>query len=171
MSLLVNIYLLAALTVTTSLTTDALAQPDMIMVSSIESDSSTNLELILTFSLKTGKAVNSDLIISLTLPPSCQEFSVFPPSYNVFCAIYLSLQSTLSSHYIYIPIIPLSWFFFSPSEYFAIRIFIISSIFSLFYRPEYFYLKSSFFSIVQYFPYITLFPSVFSLISIFLLSL
>ena len=56
---------------------------------------------------------------------------------------------------------------FSPWEYFAIIIFIISIMFSLFSRLEYFSRKSSFFWIVQYFSYRTLFSSIFSLLSIF----
>ena len=103
-----------------SFETDTLAKSDLIMVSSLETGSSTNPELILTFSLETCKPTNSDLTMSIF--PPVMYVSVFALEYNVSRAIYLSLQSTLSSHYIYIPIIPLSRFFsprqsISQSEY------------------------------------------------------
>ena len=110
-----------------SFETDALAKSDLTMVSSLATDSSTNLELIITFSLETGTPANSDLIMSIF--PFIKHFSVFPPTYNVSHAIYLTLQSTLSLKCIYITIISLITIF-PPSKYFPIRIFIITSIFS-----------------------------------------
>ena len=140
MILLVGVYLLAALTATSSLTTGELATPDLIMVSSLEPYSSTDPSLLLTFSFKPGKSTSSDLIMSL-YPPMSRIFQYFPRHITFSVPYTCPFKCTLSSNYIYIPITPLSRFF--SSVYFAVRIFIVSSTFPLFYRPEYFCPTSS----------------------------
>ena len=136
--------LLFFLTVTSSLAIDALAQPDLIMVSSLEPDSSTNPALLLTFSLKPSKSANSDLIMPLSPMSRIFQYSplhiTFPVPYIYpFRVLYLHIISTFRLF------LSRDFFPFPPSDYFTIRIFIISSIFSPFYRPECIYLTSTFF--------------------------
>ena len=113
MLLLVNIYLLAALTVTSSLAIDTLAQPDLIMVSSLEPDSSTNPALLLTFSLKPSKSVNSDLIIPLS--PMSRIFQ-YSPLHITFPVPYIYPFRVLYLHIIFTFRLFLSRDFFSPRQ-------------------------------------------------------
>ena len=103
-------YLIAALSMTSSFETGALAKPDLIMVFSLETDSSANPKLIMTFSLDTGTPTKSYLIMSIF--PPVKYFLVFSSEYNVFRYMCLPLQNTLSSKYFYIPIISLITIFF-----------------------------------------------------------